>query len=378
MSLMTNAVLNLYAITLLTVLMGYSLRSEWKKDRQHRLYLAMVATTILALAVDILSRFDGLQNPSFPLINRVGNLLVFSLYPLLPSLWVSYAYCRARGDLRLSPFALGLLSALNAANLFMVAASQSTGWYYTIDAQNIYHRGPVYPFQHVITLVMVAWSYGITYRHRNNIDKRALFSLVVFPLPSMLGSILQAFVYGYAFALVAAVPALLIVLLYAQDDTIFSDYLTGVGNRKKLEAVLREKIARCSPRRTFSFVLLDVDHFKKINDALGHETGDQVLKAAANLLKSSVRAGDYVTRYGGDEFCLILDVSTRAGLDRVVERVENALEALHRSGALPCRLSFSMGCAVYDCERRPGAEEFLKRVDALMYENKRRKSAQHA
>ena len=102
------------------------------------------------------------------------------------------------------------------------------------------------------------------------------------------------------------------------------------------------------------------------------------MKAAANLLKSSVRAGDYVTRYGGDEFCLILDVSTRAGLDRVVERVENALEALHRSGALPCRLSFSMGCAVYDCEQRPGAEEFLKRVDALMYENKRRKSAQHA
>jgi diguanylate cyclase (GGDEF)-like protein len=94
--------------------------------------------------------------------------------------------------------------------------------------------------------------------------------------------------------------------------------------------------------------MLDIDHFKKINDSMGHEAGDRMLKAAAALMKKCVRANDYVTRYGGDEFCLILDVVNDAGLQRVVSRIQGALQALNQSGSLPYPLSFSMGHAVYD------------------------------
>jgi diguanylate cyclase (GGDEF)-like protein len=163
-------------------------------------------------------------------------------------------------------------------------------------------------------------------------------------------------------------------MLYAQDDNIYNDYLTGVGNRKKLEAVLREKVSKSSPNRTFAFIMLDIDHFKKINDALGHETGDQVLKTAAELLKKCVRTNDYVTRYGGDEFCLILDVSTPEGLGRVVDRIHAALDALNQTGVPSVPLSFSMGSQVYEYDEHLAPEAFLKRVDLLMYENKRKKS----
>ncbi len=101
-----------------------------------------------------------------------------------------------------------------------------------------------------------------------------------------------------------------------------------------------------------------------------------MLKTAASLLKRCVRASDYVTRYGGDEFCLILDVSSEAGVARVNERIRSALNALKQAGTLPCPLSFSMGHAVYDFEERLTAEALLKRVDARMYEDKRRKTAE--
>ena len=120
--------------------------------------------------------------------------------------------------------------------------------------------------------------------------------------------------------------------------------------------------------------MLDIDNFKKTNDTLGHETGDLVLKTAADLLQRCVRANDYVTRYGGDEFCLILDVSTDSGLNRVVDRIGSALNALNQSGAQPVKLSFSMGCQIYDCIGRMAPEAFLKQVDMLMYKDKRSKS----
>lgn len=376
MNSMANVVIGVYAVALMAVLLAYTLGGACGKSPQRKLYAVMLVSTMATMTADILSRFDGLSAPLFPALNWCGNLALYLLAPALPSLWVEYVYLQVSGKDGARAGVHAALITLNALNTFMVIATQFTGWYYVIDAANVYHRGPAYPLSHLITVVMIGWAYCVTIRNRHNIDKKVLFSLLFFPVPSTLGIVLQLVFYGYAFALLASVLSLLVVLLYAQDDSIYTDFLTGVGNRKKLEAVLKEKIAKSSPRRTFSFVMLDIDHFKQINDTLGHEAGDQVLKTAASLLKRCVRASDYVTRYGGDEFCLILDVSSEAGVARVNERIRSALNALKQAGTLPCPLSFSMGHAVYDFEERLTAEALLKRVDARMYEDKRRKTAE--
>jgi diguanylate cyclase (GGDEF)-like protein len=373
MSLTANLVMDSYAFLLLMVLLVYTASGGYGKSPQHRLYMMILLTTVLLLVLDVVARFDGFAHPAFPALNWWGNLLLFLITPVLPSLWVMYVYSQTTGGDAPAGALAGLLL-LNAFNVFMVTATQFSGWFYFIDAGNVYHRGPLYPVHHLITLSMVVWAYAITWKNRRNVDKRVLYSLIFYPIPSVLGGVLQTLVYSYAFALAGAVPALLVVLLYAQDDSIYTDYLTGVGNRKKLEAVLKEKVARCSLRRTFAFIMLDIDNFKKINDTLGHETGDRVLKTAAELLKRCIRSNDYVTRYGGDEFCLILDVSTEAGLNRVVDRIGGALNALNQSGAQSVKLSFSMGFQVYSCEERLPPEAFLKRVDMLMYRDKRSKS----
>lgn len=295
---------------------------------------------------------------------------------MLPSLWFEYVYCLTRGEKNGFDFSRKVVLALNAVNVILTVATLFTGWYYWIDESNVYHRGPAFLVSSLITIALPTWAFALTILNRRKLDRRVLKSLLFFPFPSFLGIVMQTVIYGFPFALIGAVPSLLVVLLYAQDDSIFTDYLTGVGNRKKLEMVLREKVARSSRNRTFSFLMLDIDSFKSINDTLGHDIGDRMLKATADLLKRCVRANDYVTRYGGDEFCLILDTSTELGLTRVVDRINAALKTLNQSGTLPANLSFSMGIAIYPFEERLSAEEFLKRVDLLMYVDKRRKGAQ--
>jgi diguanylate cyclase (GGDEF)-like protein len=376
MDLTANVVLNIFSVLILSVLFVYSSSDGYRNSKQRRLYLLQLTVTAALLIFDTMGRCDALNNPAFPVLNRVGNFFLFLCGPLLPSLWLEYVYLQIFGEKGIPVWVHRLLAALNGVNVLLVVATQFTGWYYAIDGMNIYYRGPLQPLSSLIMVVLLVWAYAVAYWNRRTLDRRVMFSLLFFPFPAFMGLILQAFVYGFPFALIGAMPSLLIVLLYAKDDSIYTDYLTGVGNRKKLEAVLKEKIDRSSRSRTFSFVMLDIDNFKKINDSLGHEAGDRMLKATADLLKRCVRSVDYVTRYGGDEFCLILDVSTEMGLQRVVDRIDGALNALNQSGALPSRLSFSMGRATYSFDERLPAEEFLKRADLLMYVDKRRKNMQ--
>lgn len=205
---------------------------------------------------------------------------------------------------------------------------------------------------------------------QKQLDKRYFFSLIFFAIPPLVGTIIQIFVYGISFALSGVVLSLLIIILNVQNQSIYTDYLTGVGNRGKLEAVLEEKINTSSPNRTFSLIMVDVDNFKMINDTFGHSIGDKTLKIFTELLKKSIRSKDYITRFGGDEFCLILDISEENSLEKAVYRIRQNVAAYNETSDLPYQLSFSMGYAVYDYFSKLNAEEFLKQVDLLMYQNK--------
>ncbi len=371
MNLINNAILNSFSIILLIIIAFYSINRIEEKTLLHKLYVGILITTMFLLILDILGRTDGNVGTICPLLNHVSNFLLFLLNPILPSIWLIYVHFKIYHSIEKTQKLIFPLMVLNVINAGFLVATQFNGWYYYIDVNNIYHRGPLFILSTVFTFLLMLVAFIMILHNRREINRKQLFSLLFFPFPPLIGTILQICFYGIAFVLNATVLSLLIILLSIKDDTIYTDYLTGLCNRKKVEEVLKESIRRSSQNRTFSLIMLDIDKFKETNDTFGHEMGDNALRAAAELLNKCMRSKDYVARYGGDEFCLILEIYDYKNLEATVRRINHWVDLQNASSEFPFCLSFSMGYAVYDYASKLTAEEFIKQVDLLMYENKR-------
>lgn len=149
------------------------------------------------------------------------------------------------------------------------------------------------------------------------------------------------------------------------------DALTGCYNRRYAMEVLAIESKRVERGAPLSVCLLDVDHFKRINDSYGHQTGDEVLKAMAHAVQPLLRATDMLARYGGEEFLLLLSQTRAAEAMLVCERVRKVVADLQLP-VLPddCRISISIGTA----EHKPAipVAKTLQRADMALYEAKGR------
>lgn len=146
-----------------------------------------------------------------------------------------------------------------------------------------------------------------------------------------------------------------------------TDRLTGLGNRNKLDERLADELARSSRHGTaFALVLLDIDHFKAVNDTHGHQAGDEVLAAIADLLRQHSRATDVVGRWGGEEFMLLCPETDENGGMFLAEQLRACVE----EARFPVigRITASFGVAAF----RPADDEeaLLRRADDALYRAK--------
>lgn len=150
-----------------------------------------------------------------------------------------------------------------------------------------------------------------------------------------------------------------------------TDQLTGLHNRRQLEAVFT-RLAGTARRQghALAVVVMDLDHFKQINDRWGHHAGDAVLVHIATLLRDQLRSSDWAFRIGGEEFCLLLPVAARDGAITVTEALRRRIaeHPCHVDGqAIP--LSASIGVATFPANSRTFAE-LLSLADERMYRAK--------
>ncbi|WP_295972235.1 diguanylate cyclase [uncultured Xanthomonas sp.] len=151
------------------------------------------------------------------------------------------------------------------------------------------------------------------------------------------------------------------------------DPLTGLYNRRYLEESLVRELARCERReQPLALMMLDLDHFKSLNDRLGHAGGDALLAAFGQLLAGLVRPEDIACRYGGEEFTVILPGAAADVAQRRAEQIRAAvanLQVQHQGQALP-PVTVSIGVAAYPDHGR-STEELLRCADAALYRGKR-------
>ena len=153
-----------------------------------------------------------------------------------------------------------------------------------------------------------------------------------------------------------------------------TDGLTGVGNRKAFDAALRDASVEAAELRTsMCLVMVDVDFFKKFNDAHGHLLGDEVLKLVAKVLKAGVKGRDTVARYGGEEFGVILPETSLENACKLADNLREAVKGkkivIKSTGKDLGRVTMSLGVAHF--RRGEDASDIIARADAALYWAKR-------
>jgi len=147
-----------------------------------------------------------------------------------------------------------------------------------------------------------------------------------------------------------------------------TDHLTGAGNRAALEASLdREFELAHRHNHTLSLLILDIDHFKSINDLHGHLFGDKVLKTLVEELKAVARTSDTVFRFGGEEFVLILNSTNIYGAIVIAERIRKAVEKLRLKSDSGEFVSFTISIGTAALRKHELASTLIERADKQLY-----------
>lgn len=151
-----------------------------------------------------------------------------------------------------------------------------------------------------------------------------------------------------------------------------TDALTQVYNRRYFMERLRQEIKRV--RRygpTASLLMIDIDHFKRVNDAYGHQAGDAVLAGVARLVKAGLRETDIFARYGGEEFAVIATGTEKAGAMILAERLRALIAAAGiEHGANRITVTVSIGIGTWEPDMKEDFEELVRRADAALYRAK--------
>lgn len=147
------------------------------------------------------------------------------------------------------------------------------------------------------------------------------------------------------------------------------DWLTGLYNRQYCEALLQKHMDKYDEEnKPASVLLLDVDHFKKINDNHGHATGDSVLKAIANTINDNVTVPHFTCRWGGEEFLMVLPATNLQDAQTIANDILNNVRQSKPIDNSPIKLSIS--CGVCQMANKEPADAFFKRLDNALYQAK--------
>jgi diguanylate cyclase (GGDEF) domain len=267
---------------------------------------------------------------------------------------------------------LWILAAVCSA---IVISTYFTEQVFYFDEAKIYHRGPLFWLPMSILFIMMLVIEGFIINQRPKIEARYYKSLILFLVLPLIGWALQFFIFGMPFSLISATFAAQVVFTNIQNRNMDTDYLTGVCNRQSLDNHMQSKIDTSTNSHSFSAILLDIDNFKSINDCCGHYEGDCALINTANLLRNSVDCKDFIARYGGDEFCIILDEDDPSAIEATIQHINSNLLDFNKNSKKPYRLSFSIGHAIYHPSIGNKVELFLKTIDEKMYDDKKSRRA---
>jgi len=370
--------IDILSLLLLVIVLVFNLKNGNEGMFRQLFFRALIFCNMGILLTDILI---------YVLLNQQG-IAVHIILILLQSLFFAlcalfcllYAlYCTIRPARQPRRFLL-LLAAPLVVLIVALSVNIATGFLFTITPDNGYARGPLFHLISVCTYGYVIYALVKIWSLKKNFSRSELFTYLVAPLfPVAVGGVQLAFSLAVLMVWPVAALSMAIVQMSMLTEKINLDHLTGLYNRKYLDEYVETMLQTHrtgTPRggKKFAAIMLDIDNFKKINDTYGHVEGDRAIVLAADLLRRSIRKGDFVSRYGGDEFLIVLEQCSDTTPARVIRRIRESASKFNHENALPYAIEFSVGYKVYSSLRGLTSKQLFAGIDELMYKNKQSKT----
>ncbi|WP_081669970.1 GGDEF domain-containing protein [Butyrivibrio sp. AE3006] len=367
-------VLNFFCGLLLVLLLIF--QRSTSSITSGRRYSALLIMTLVLLASETVGRIGEANPDNLMFLAKIGYFMIYLLDPVDILFALTYIDCWMDKENRFKRAIFSYsFQAFAFVNVVMITISEVLDlklFYFFEDG--LYFRGPYFMVRAVLMMIFIVLLTVYVIMFRKNIYKEYQNAILMLPILSFLGAVLQIFLANMDITYAGISIGCLILFFSLQSRDINVDYLTGVLNRRGLDIRLEEKVKQSiSSGNRFSAIMMDVDHFKEINDHYGHSAGDDTIRDVARVLVDTFGSKAYIGRFGGDEFCIVTNMTEVEEVEEKINRVHEAIKRdIKERNGWPEMIDVSSGYSIYDPERALSAEEFQQNIDRLMYEEKQK------
>ena len=367
---------NVFLIVVLVSAFWYIRRQLIKGDFGHRMIRIIFILAALLLLVDAVLRLNHAYELDNDFICALSLVIRTSLSPILGLLWFVYTIHVTRSNIKKSILIL-ISSVVFVLNIVLAVLSFFPGFniYYIIVSHNVSHGQFYFIYAFILILPFLASLITVLARWSVMNKRRSPWPFFNYSVIPIVAVIWQFFLINYSIALLGIVASFVIIVLDIQHHFAITDFLTGLYNRRNLIKYLTIKMKKMNPNEKYAGFMLDINNFKSINDKYGHSYGDRVLKDVSEVLLSITERGDYVARFGGDEFVIICSIDKDEEVAMIIDRIKRACDKYNADEKKTHTIIFSIGSAIFKAENGMTPNRFLEVIDDRMYIDKQSSKA---
>ena len=371
---------NLACFVFLGTVMFTLKRSGDKQSSTLFLSRLMLSLVLYFLSDAVWILFDGGILPSNKLILNIATIVPYICLVITARLW--YTYCEiVQGNTKILTSSGKFKSVIPFyCAMIILVIGLFTDYLFAIDDNGHLEYRPLYvvllviPFGYLIYSSIKAFHRAFTSNRYH--DHSLYIAMGLFPLMPILCGLVQAALLTVPIMCYGATSAVLFLYLTAMENRISTDPLTQINNRHEMQRYLTSKMKSRSQGMDLYLLIMDVDHFKEINDKYGHIEGDKALVTVAEALKIScvdAKNRAFLSRFGGDEFIVIMEAESEQQVREKADLILGNVTKLSEESGAPYDLKACIGYAKYDYDNPVTIPRLIALADEKLYEMKNRR-----